>query len=135
MFGEGELFLLNPLACKAILFRVDPVKKKLLTTNKTKDGREVEVFLHICLKPKLAFIPEIFSHFGKNYSREFLETEVGVDIEAPISSRTFDELVGPPPAGDSAREEIINRIETAAAFYKLIVLDTKIIIRDPNAQD
>ncbi|KAL8275817.1 hypothetical protein Esti_000380 [Eimeria stiedai] len=135
MFGSGELFFFDPMRTRVILMRAEPLKKKLLTTQTTKDNKAVEVFIQIRVAPKLAFVPEIFSHFGPNYAREFLDSEVELDIKNVVSSFSFDELVGEPPAGEKAKEEIRDAVETAAAFFKLNISETKLIFRDPNAEE
>ncbi|KAL8428206.1 hypothetical protein Efla_005308 [Eimeria flavescens] len=79
------------------------------------------VFIQIRVAPKLAFAPEIFSHFGLNYAREFLDSEVETDVKDIIQRFDFTELVGEPPAGEKAKEEIEDAIRTAAAFFKLVI--------------
>ncbi|OEH74209.1 prohibitin family protein [Cyclospora cayetanensis] len=99
-------------------------------------SRSVEMaFLQVRIQPKLAFVPEIFLHFGKQYAREFLDHEARSDILAVCKEATFDTLLGVGEDADAAKDQILNRLRDAATFYKLVITEAKIILRDPNAEE
>ncbi|XP_026191032.1 uncharacterized protein LOC34621602 [Cyclospora cayetanensis] len=65
----------------------------------------------------------------------FLDHEARSDILAVCKEATFDTLLGVGEDADAAKDQILNRLRDAATFYKLVITEAKIILRDPNAEE
>ncbi|CDJ40426.1 hypothetical protein, conserved [Eimeria tenella] len=65
----------------------------------------------------------------------FLEKEAKTDICTVCKNFTFDELTADEEKSQNAKNEILERLKDAAAFYKVVITEAKIILRDPNAEE
>merc|ERR1711953_759163 len=110
-YDDGQLVIAIPIWQRCINMRLIPVKKRFIKEYKTKDGRDVEVRLLCRLQPKVHWAPEIYTKFGKDYGRGFLEREATVDIAEVVKRYTLQELVaGSEDFVDSVAAEISERI-------------------------
>merc|ERR1719174_1782150 len=136
---DSQLVLAIPGFQHIINMRLIPVKKRFIKEYKTKDGRDVEVRLLCRLQPKVHWVPEIYTKFGKDYGRGFLEREATVDIADIVRMYTLEELLrGSEESIDRIADEISDRITDACTFHKLKIAkeETNVVFVDPeNPED
>lgn len=141
--NEGRMALFRiPFMDKPVAFRITPTRKKIIRKCATFDSKTVEVIIFLTLTAKLAFASHIYSVYGTNYTKGFVEKELYFDIDQVVKKYKLDDLVISSDVveemystdGDlyatvrynsmeSANEEIIERFQDAGAFNKIAVSD------------
>ncbi|EDO06387.2 SPFH domain / Band 7 family protein [Babesia bovis T2Bo] len=147
--NEGRISLFYiPFLEVPVAFRVTPIRKKIMEKFTTKDGQQVEVVIFFDLQAKLAFASHIYTIYGVNYSKEFVEKELMFDVEQVVKKFDKSELLIQSDEVErlfsrekkhiatlkthKATEEIIERFEDAGAFNKIIVSKINVSFRDPS---
>ncbi|GFE54734.1 prohibitin family protein [Babesia ovis] len=131
-----------------VAFRVTPIRKKIVQCFNTRDGQQVEAIIFLDLQAKVAFASHIYSIFGANYSKEFVEKELVFDVEQVVKQFDKNELLihsdeierlfnenGQHIAtlkSHKATDEIIERFQDAGAFNKIEVTNINVSFRDPT---
>ncbi|ANQ06808.1 Prohibitin-like protein [Plasmodium coatneyi] len=135
IYDDLMTFFFNPLKYKVRIIRVIPIQKKFTRVYETLDKKKVRVKLQVKMKPKIPFIIEIFSSFGDNYSTNYIEKEMNLDIMNVVKNYDLDTLVeenketnGMPHATvDDAVDQIMDRFYDCSVFHKIILLDVSIL--------
>ncbi|ORM40673.1 uncharacterized protein BXIN_2288 [Babesia sp. Xinjiang] len=147
--NEGRIALFYvPFLEVPVAFRTTPIRKKIVEKFTTKDGHQVEAVVFFDVQAKLAYASHIYSVFGTNFSKSFVEKELMFDVEQVV--KRFDKadlLVQSDEierlfsgAGQhiatlkthKATEEIIERFQDAGAFHKITVSNVNVSFRDPS---
>ncbi|GIX64318.1 prohibitin family protein, putative [Babesia caballi] len=147
--NEGRLALFYiPFLEVPVAFRTTPIRKKIVQTFTTRDGKQVEAVIFCDLQAKLAFASHIYTIFGNNFSKEFVEKELVFDVEQVVKKFDRADLliqtdeverlfsadgrrVAVLKAHD-ATEEIVERFQDAGAFNKITVSNISVSFRDPS---
>ncbi|AFZ81357.1 prohibitin-like protein, putative [Theileria equi strain WA] len=153
--NEGRMALFRiPFMDKPVAFRITPIRKKIVRKCLTSDSKTVEVVIFLTFTAKLAFATHIYSIYGTNYTKGFVEKELCFDIDQVVKKYNLDDLVAgvdiveemystnsdihatvTHSSMESANEEIIERFQDAGAFNKIIVSDVNISYRNPDILD
>lgn len=132
LWEEQSIFPFLPYFQKPVTLRVMPAYKKMSRVCKTKDGKEVEVAVRVRLQPKIAYVPEIYLRFGREFGRAFLSEELSIDVNSVVSQHTYAELVKHDATTDAIEEDLIQRFHDAAAFHKIIISEASVVFRHPD---
>ncbi|CAA9986977.1 prohibitin-like protein, putative [Plasmodium knowlesi strain H] len=135
IYDDLMTFFFNPLKYKVHIIRVIPIQKKFTRVYETLDKKKVRVKLQVKMKPKIPFIIEIFSSFGDNYSTNYIEKEMNLDIMNVVKNYDLDTLVEenkeangtPHVTVDDAVDQIMDRFYDCSVFHKIILLDVSIL--------
>ncbi|GAB65291.1 prohibitin-like protein [Plasmodium cynomolgi strain B] len=108
---------------------------KFTRVYETLDKKKVRVKLQVKMKPKIPFIIEIFSSFGVNYSTNYIEKEMNLDIMNVVKNYHLDTLVEenkeanrmPHVTVDEVVDQIMDRFYDCSVFHKIILLDVSIL--------
>ncbi|EAN31898.2 SPFH domain / Band 7 family protein [Theileria parva strain Muguga] len=148
--NKGRLALFHiPFIEKPIAFRITPIRKKIIRTCETSDGKKVEVVIFLTLAAKVPFSSHIYSIYGVNFTNGFVEKELNFDIDQVIKKFKMDDLILSPDiienlehkkgniytinsSIDKANEELIERFNDAGTFNKILVSDVNISYRRPD---
>ncbi|CAD7944119.1 unnamed protein product [Amoebophrya sp. A25] len=126
VFDGGMMLLTNPLKDSYVSMRLSPVLKRFIRTYKTADNKDVEIHMRIALQIKLHWAPEIWTNFGRDFGRGFLEKEFDIDARQVLKNYTFSELTDTKRHSDlqmQVIEELKERLNDACAFHHLILKD------------
>ncbi|EUD66933.1 hypothetical protein C922_02517 [Plasmodium inui San Antonio 1] len=135
IYDDLMTFFFNPLKYKVHIIRVVPIQKKFIRVYETLDKKKVRVKLQVKMKPKIPFIIEIFSSFGVNYSTNYIEKEMNLDIMNVVKNYHLDTLVEenkeatrmPDVTVEDAVDQIMDRFYDCSVFHKIILLDVSIL--------
>ncbi|KMZ94599.1 prohibitin-like protein [Plasmodium vivax Mauritania I] len=135
IYDDLMTFFFNPLKYKVLIIRVIPIQKKFTRVYETLDKKKVRVKLQVKMKPKIPFIIEIFSSFGVNYSTNYIEREMNLDIMNVVKNYHLDTLVEenkeedpmPHVTVEDAVDQIMDRFYDCSVFHKIILLDVSIL--------
>ncbi|KJP89093.1 hypothetical protein AK88_01179 [Plasmodium fragile] len=136
IYDDLMTFFFNPFKYKVHIIRVIPIQKKFTRVYETLDKKKVRVKLQVKMKPKIPFIIEIFSSFGANYSTNYIEKEMNLDIMNVVKNYHLDVLVDENKEAsrmphvvtvDDAVDEIMDRFYDCSVFHKIILLDVSIV--------
>lgn len=129
------MFPFLPYFQKPVTVRVLPAYKKMSRILTTKDGKEVEVAVKVRLQPKVAFVPEIYLRFGREFGRAFLHQELSIDLQSVVKEHTYAELISNDEKTDKIVDDIVERFQDAAAFHKVIITEVSVVFRNPDDED
>ncbi|KAF8821455.1 putative prohibitin family protein [Cardiosporidium cionae] len=135
IFDDTMTYVYLPIYQRPISFRVTPVKKKFIKEYKTKDGKTIEIVLQMRLQPKIPYAIEIYSRFGKDYAKRFVEQEASLDVSSVVAQHTFEELVANNENTDLIVDKVIERFKDACIFHRVRLSEASIIFRDPEDVD
>lgn len=79
--------------------------------------------VRVRLQPKIAFIPEIYLRFGREFGRAFLNEELNIDLRSVIKEHTYAELIKNDENTDKIVDDLVARFQDAAAFHKIILTE------------
>ncbi|GAW79790.1 prohibitin-like protein [Plasmodium gonderi] len=135
IYDDLMTFFYNPLKYKVIIMRVTPIQKKFTRIYETLDKKQVRVKLQVKMKPKIPFIIEIFSSFGDNYSTNYIEREMNLDIMNVVKNYNLATLTQSSKelnktthdTVDDAVDQIMDRFYDCSIFHKIILLDVSIL--------
>ncbi|PHJ24116.1 prohibitin family protein [Cystoisospora suis] len=135
LWEEEAVVPFLPFYHKPVTMRVMPAYKKLRRIYTTKDNKEVEAAVRVRLQPKIAFIPEIYLRFGREFGRAFLNEELNIDLKSVIKEHTYAELVKNDENTDKIVDDLVARFQDAAAFHKIILTEVSVLFRNPDDED
>lgn len=136
IYDSSQLTIVTPYFEEFVLMRTMPVTKRFIKEYQTKDSKAVEVRVVVKVQPKIQWIPELYTWFGRDYARGFLEKEATMDVQSVCSKYTLSQLLN---ASDQLLDEITEdielRISDAATFFKLNLALESVLIADPEADE
>ncbi|PFH33802.1 putative prohibitin family protein [Besnoitia besnoiti] len=132
LWEEQAVFPFIPYFQKPVVVRVLPAYKKMSKILKTKDGKEIEASVKVRLQPKVAFVPEIYLRFGREFGRAFLHEELSIDLRSVVKEHTYAELIKNDEATDAIVDDLVERFQDAAAFHKVIITEVSVVFRNPE---
>lgn len=147
--NKGRLAMLYiPFLEVPVAFRTTPIRKKIVERFVTKDGQEVEAVIFFDLQAKLAYASQIYTIYGTNFSKEFVEKELVFDVEQVVKKYNRADLLvqsddiehliehnGRQVAtlkNHEATSEIVERFNDAGAFNKIMISNISVSFRDPS---
>lgn len=152
IYDDQMIFFYNPLKYKVVLMRIVPIHKKYSNIYETLDKKKIRVLLEVKMKPKIPFIIDIYKSFGSNYSRNYIEREMNLDIKSIVNQFNFKtffqsnelehekehtEEYGQNQKNENDEKEcittddivdqIMERFYDCSIFYKINILDVSIL--------
>ncbi|CCF73932.1 hypothetical protein BMR1_02g03915 [Babesia microti strain RI] len=151
--SEGKMVLIHfPYYERGVTFRISPIRRKIINTFTTNDGKQIEAVVFCTLQAKAAYAAEIYILFGSHFSKSFAEREMEFDLARVIEKYKYedffdenpdtvaeysqnilqpDKLVLQKTRLDQIREEIFERFDDAGKFHKIDVSNVTLSFRDP----
>ncbi|EPR58527.1 putative prohibitin family protein [Toxoplasma gondii RUB] len=135
LWEEQAVFPFLPYFQKPVTMRVLPAYKKMSKILTTKDGKEIEAAVKVRLQPKVAFVPELYLRFGREFGRAFLHQELSIDLRSVVKEHSYASLINNDEETDRIVDEIVERFQDAAAFHKVIITEISVVFRNPDDDD